>query len=264
MQNILSLEGRVALVTGAGQGVGRQVALHFAAHGASAVIVNDFYVERAESVAREVAELGVRGIPMAGDVTDFETMSTVIRTATDEAGGLHILVNNAGNAGPEPGSFDTAFWETDPKDWNRWLGTNLFGVLNVCRAAIPVMLKSSSDGGGSIVNVISDAGRVGEANLAVYSAAKAGASGLSRALAKSLGSRLIRVNAVSLATIVTPTMQPMLEDEALVKKMLRNYIIRRLGQPDDAANMILFLASDASSWVSGQTIAVNGGYSVSQ
>lgn len=263
MTNILKLDGRVALVTGAGQGVGRQVALHFAAHGCSAVIVNDFYSDRAKAVAAEVTALGSHGIALTGDVTHLPTMMEKTLNATKLAGGLHILVNNAGNAGPSTTLEKFApFWETGPEEWDRWMGTNLFGVLNTCRVAIPIMLQSTD--GGSIINIISDAGRVGEANLAVYSAAKAGASGFSRALAKALGSRNIRVNSVSLATINTPGMQDLLGNEDLVKKMLRNYIIRRLGEPSDVANMVLFLASESASWITGQTYAVNGGYSVSQ
>ena len=134
------------------------------------------------------------------------------------------------------------------------------GVLNVCRAAVPFMIKG---GYGSIINVISDAGRVGEPHLAVYSAAKAGAAGFSRALAKAVGKHNIRVNSVSLGSIDTPGIAPMIEDQAVVTAMLKKYIIRRLGQPSDVANMILFLASDASAWISGQTYPVNGGYSTS-
>ena len=105
--------------------------------------------------------------------------------------------------------------------------------------------------------------RVGEPNLAVYSAAKAGAAGFSRALAKALGPHDIRVNSVSLASINTPGLQSVLSDEAMVKRMLKQYIVRRVGEPSDAANMILFLASQAASWISGQTYPVNGGYSTS-
>ncbi|MBI5275826.1 MAG: SDR family oxidoreductase [Burkholderiales bacterium] len=262
MDNILDLKGRVALITGAGQGVGRQTALHFAAHGCRAVIVNDYFPERAEAVAAEVTALGSCGIPMACDITDFDVVMEKTATLAREAGGLHILVNNAGNAGPT-GQLDNfpAFWETGPDDWSRWLGTNLYGVLNASRAAVPVMIAS---GGGSIVNVISDAGRVGEPHLAVYSAAKAGASGFSRALAKAVAVHKIRVNAVALASINTAGIQSMLADEAAVKKMLRSYLIRRLGEPNDAANMILFLASPAAGWITGQTYPVNGGYSLSQ
>lgn len=262
-RDVLDLTGKVALVTGAGQGVGRQVALDFADHGAT-VMVNDFYADRAQRVVDEIHEAGGSGLAVAGDVTDLACMREVVDAAAAQAGGLHICVNNAGNAGAgaAPGdAFEKPFWESERSDWDRWLGTNLFGVLNVSRAAIPHMLRS---GGGSLVNVVSDAGRVGEANLPVYSAAKAGASGLSRALAKGLGSKGIRVNSVALATIATPTIAPLLEDEAALQKMMRHYIIRRVGQPGDASNMILFLASDAASWISGQTFAVNGGYSTSQ
>lgn len=261
MQNLLDLGEKVALVTGAGQGVGRQVALDFAAHGCSAVLVNDFHADRAQRVAEEVTAAGSRGIAVAGDVTDYERMMQSIQEAASAAGGLHICVNNAGNAGTSGDTAAPAFWESAPADWDRWLGTNLFGVLNVSRAAIPLMIGS---GGGSLINVISDAGRVGEPSLAVYSAAKAGAAGLGRALAKGLGVHNVRVNSVSLATIMTPTIAPLLEDEAALKKMLRHYILRRVGQPSDASRMILFLASNASSWITGQTFAVNGGYTTSQ
>lgn len=263
MKDVLDLTGKVALVTGAGQGVGRQVALDFATHGAT-VLVNDFHAERAGRVVREVAELGGRAIAVAGDVTDLDHMVRAVETAADAAGGLHICVNNAGNAGAGAGSEFQAvpFWQSSRADWDKWLGTNLFGVLNVSRAAIPIMLRSGD--GCSLINVVSDAGRVGEGSLAVYSAAKAGASGLSRALAKALGVHGIRVNSVALATIMTPTIAPTIEDEAVLKKMMRHYIIRRVGQPSDASNMILFLASGASSWITGQTFAVNGGFSTSQ
>ncbi len=263
VQDILSLKGRVALITGAGQGVGRQTALHFAGAGCAAVIVNDFHADRADRVAREVSALGSRGIACPADVTDLDAMTSRLLAASSDAGGLHIVVNNAGNAGPTGTPDDLPpFWETGPDEWDRWLGTNLYGVLNVCRAAIPLMIDGAA--GGSIVNVISDAGRIGEPQLAVYSAAKAGAAGFSRALAKALGPHGIRVNAVALAGTNTPGVQGMLGDEAQTKKMLRSYIIRRIGEPSDAANMILFLASEAASWISGQTYPVNGGYSISQ
>jgi 2-hydroxycyclohexanecarboxyl-CoA dehydrogenase len=261
MHNLMDLKGKVALVTGAGQGVGRQVALDFADHGCAAVIVNDFYPDRAQRVADEVSQKGSKAIVVAGDVTNFDFMMKAIEEAVSAAGGLHICVNNAGNAGTSGDTVAPPFWESDRADWDRWLGTNLFGVLNVSRAAIPHMIKS---GGGSLINVVSDAGRVGEPGLAVYSAAKAGAAGLARALAKGLGVHGVRVNSVSLATIMTPTIAPILEDEAARKKMLRHYIVRRVGQPTDASAMVLFLASEASSWITGQTYGVNGGYSTSQ
>ena len=262
MKNILNLNGKVAFVSGAGQGVGRETALYFAAHGCEAVLINDFYRERAEAVAAEVTALGSRGIPVVGDITDYPKMTQLIQEAVGLAGGLHIVVNNAGNAGPNP-SFENLppFWLTEPDEWQVWLGTNLYGVLNVCRIAVPLMIEA---GGGSIINVISDAGRVGEPHLALYSAAKAGAAGFGRALAKGVGKHQIRVNSVSLGSIQTPGVQQRFDDPEAMKKLLRQYIMRRVGEPRDAASMILFLASDASSWISGQTYPVNGGYSISQ
>jgi len=260
---MLSMKSKIALVTGAGQGVGRQVALHLAEHGCKAVIVNDFYADRAKAVATEVDSLGSRGIAATGDVTDYAQVAAMVKQTVGAAGGLHVLVNNAGNAGPDTNLQNLpAFWETEPADWHKWLGTNLYGVLNVTRAAVPVMLAGGQ--GGAIVNVISDAGRVGEPRFAVYSGAKAGAAGFSRALAKELGPRGIRVNAVALATIKTPGVQSALADPEIVRKMTRLYPLRRLGEPQDAANAILFLASDAASWITGQTYPVNGGYSISQ
>ena len=187
MKDILSLEDRTALVTGAGQGVGRQVALHLAAQSARAVIVNDFVQERADAVVREVEELGCKGVALVADVTDYAAVSQGVAAAVATVGGLDILVNNAGNAGPNPEKATFApFWESEPEDWAIWLGTNLHGVLNMTRAALPHILESEH---GSIVNIISDAGRVGEPHLPVYSAAKAGVAGFGRALAKAVGSQ---------------------------------------------------------------------------
>lgn len=261
--NILSLKGRIALITGAGQGVGRQVALHFATYGCDTVLVNDYFEDRACAVAEEVKALGGRAIPVAGDVTSFDDVARWLPAAVSAAGGLDIIVNNAGNAGPQGDpSKQPVFWETGPEDWSKWLGTNLYGVLNVCRAAIPHVLQRAA--GGSIINVISDAGRVGEPGLAVYSGAKAGVSGFSRALAKELGRHRVRVNTVALSAIRTPGVAALLSDADIVKRVTRQYPMGRLGEPTDVANLILFLASEAASWITAQTYPVNGGYTVSQ
>ncbi|MBX9647040.1 MAG: SDR family oxidoreductase [Xanthobacteraceae bacterium] len=261
MDSILDLKGRIGLVTGAGQGVGRQVALHLAANNAGGVVVNDFYAERAEAVAEEVRRLGAEALAVVSDVTNYESVQEMVRQAESKFGRVDILVNNAGNAGPTQGlSGIKPFWETGPDDWAHWLGTNLYGVLNGTRAVVGGMMQRRY---GRIVTVISDAGRVGEPHLAVYSGAKAGAAGFMRGLAKAVGRSGVTANCVALAGINTPGVAGMIPNDEALKKMLRSYVMGRLGEPDDAANMILFLASDAASWITGQTYPVNGGYSVS-
>jgi len=257
--NILDLNGRVGLVTGAGQGVGRAVALRFAENNAKGVVVNDFRLERAEQVAGEVEKLGVKALAAQCDVTNFASVTAMFEKARATFGQVDILVNNAGNAGADPSAVARkSFWEQEPKDWEPFLGTNLFGVLNCVRVAGPAMIANKY---GKIVTVISDAGRVGEPNLEIYSGAKAGAAGFMRAIAKDLGRTGITANCVALGATRTPAIERATSDPEAVKRMLKVYQIKRIGEPEDAANMILFLSSDASSWITGQTIPVNGGYS---
>ena len=260
MTNILDLKGRIALVTGGGQGVGRQTCLHFAAANAGGIVINDFHLDRADAVADEVRALGVKAIPVQTDITDLAATGEMIARAQSVFGRVDILVNNAGNAGPVEDPADAKpFWETGPEDWQKWVGTNFFGVLNTCRMVLPGMMERRY---GRIVTVISDAGRVGEPHLAVYSGAKAAAAGFMRALAKAVGKATVTANCVALSSIRTPGIAGYLEDESAVAKMLRSYVIRRLGEPDDAANLILFLGSDAAAWITGQTYPVNGGYAI--
>lgn len=261
MPDLMDLKGRVALVTGAGQGVGRQVALYLAEHGASGVVVNDYFQERADAVASEITEAGSRAIGVQADVTDLDSVTAMVTAGEEEFGQVDILVNNAGNAGPTASIDEAApFWETGPEDWAKWMDVNYYGVLHSIRAALPGMVERNY---GRIVTVISDAGRVGEPHLVVYSGAKAGAAGLMRGVAKAVGRHGITVNSVALAAIETPTTAPMMEDDAARKAMLRAYVIRRVGTPEDPAGLIVFLASDAASWITGQTYPVNGGYSFS-
>ena len=224
------------------------------------VVVNDYFLDRAEAVAGEIEAAGGTALALQADVTDLDRVEAMVREAEERFGAVDILVNNAGNAGPTGDVADMKpFWETGPADWDAWMGTNFYGVLNCCRAVVPGMMKRRY---GRIVTVISDAGRVGEPHLAVYSGAKAGAAGFMRALAKAVGRAEITANCVALSGIRTPGVAGLLSDEA-VTKILKSYTIRRLGQPDDAAGLILFLSSDAASWITGQTYPVNGGYAVS-
>jgi 2-hydroxycyclohexanecarboxyl-CoA dehydrogenase len=257
---ILDLGGRIGLVTGAGQGVGRQAALHFGASGAGGVVVNDYHAERAEAVAAEIEELGCKALPVQADVTDWESVSAMFESARQTFGRVDLLVNNAGNAGADPTAVSPKpFWEQAPSDWGPFLNVNLFGVLHCVRAALPGMIEHQY---GRIVTVISDAGRVGEPNLEIYSGAKAGAAGFMRAVAKSAARYGVYANCIALGATRTPAITRMTDNEDVAKRVLSRYTIRRFGEPEDAANLILFLASDAASWITGQTYPVNGGYSV--
>jgi NAD(P)-dependent dehydrogenase (short-subunit alcohol dehydrogenase family) len=259
--NVLDLTGRVALVTGAGRGVGAETARYLSGHGAR-VAVNDYVAERAEQVAKEITAEGAAAVAVPGDVTDRASVELMVSTAKDAFGPVDVLVNNAGNAGAELAALTSKpFWDKDPAEWEPFLRVNLYGVLFCCRAVLPAMIEAGQ--GGRIITVISDAGRVGEQGLEAYSAAKAGAAGLTRALARSVGRYGITANNVAIAATRTPAITRLTENEERAKKALSHYIIRRFGEPSDVAAMITFLASGAASWVTGQTYPVNGGFSVS-
>lgn len=263
MQDIHDLSGQVALVTGAGQGVGRQVALHFAAHNAAGIVVNDYFIERAEAVAEEIVAAGGKAIAVQADVGELNAMKETVARAEEAFGKVDILVNNAGNAGADPDpNARKPFWEHGPEAWNSFIKVNFYGVINSCTAVIPGMIERNH---GRIVTVISDAGRVGETGLEIYSGAKAGAAGFSRAIARSLGRHQITANCVAIAATLTPDIKARLESNPeRYKKIMQKYVIRRPGTPDDIANMVLYLSSPASAWITGQTYPVNGGFSFNQ
>ena len=259
--DLAALDG-AALVTGAGRGIGREIALSLARHGARAVFVNDFFADRANAVVEEIRELGSAAQALVGDVSDHETALRLVSDAVNMAGPIGILVNNAGNAGPQQGIGDRApFWETGPDEWAPWMATNLFGVLHCSRAVLPTMIAA---GGGRIVSVISDAGRVGEPDLAVYAAAKAGVAGFTRSIAKAVGRYGITANCVACGYIDTPATAGLSSNPELLARALKAYQIRRPGTPADVAAAVTFLASPAASWITGQTYPVNGGYSMAQ
>jgi 3-oxoacyl-[acyl-carrier protein] reductase len=259
----LDLGGQIAFITGAGQGVGRAIALTLAHHNAGGIAINDFVPERAAAVVEEIQTLGVRALAVPADVGDHTAVRAAMDAATATLGPVTLLVNNAGNAGPNSAiGHSPLFWETKPEEWDRYFRTNLQGVMNCCHAALPGMVK---EGRGRIVTIVSDAGRVGEARLAAYSAAKAGAAGFVRAIAREAGRYGITANAISLSALEPPMdeaakAQFLASDQA--KAIVSRYVIRRLGKPDDVASMALFLCSDASGWITGQTYPVNGGYSL--
>ena len=250
------LEGRRALVTGAGQGVGEGIARQLAAIGVE-VFVNDYFADRAEAVAAAIVDAGGSARPAAFDVTDHGQVTDVVAGL----GGVDILVNNAGNAGTGGFGELRPFADTSPEDWAKYFDVNLFGVLNCVHAALPAMIEGRW---GRVVTMISDAGRIGEAYMATYAAAKSGAAGFCRAIAREVARHGITVNNIALGTMKTPLTAAMYEDPAAadqVKALLSSYLVRRPGEPDDAAWIVAMLASPRASWVTGQTIPVNGGYS---
>lgn len=261
MSQILDLSRRTALITGAGQGVGRQIALEFGTHGAAGVVVNDFVMERAEAVAEEIRAAGGNAIAAQGDVTDRESMKQVVAKGAEAFGPLDTLVNNAGNGGSNPSpDARKPFWEVGREVWETHIGVNFYGVINSVSAVVPGMIEIKR---GRIITIMSEAGRVGEAGLEIYSGAKAGAAGFTRALARSLGRHGILANIVSIAATNTPAVEKQLAalDPETRKRWLERYVVRRFGEPADVANMVVFLASEPNSWITGQTYPVNGGFS---
>jgi NAD(P)-dependent dehydrogenase (short-subunit alcohol dehydrogenase family) len=262
--DLLSLGGQAAFVTGAGQGAGREIALMLARHDATGVAVNDYVLERAEAVAAEIEAIGVRAVPVQADVGSHDSVLAAFEQARSALGPITILVNNAGNAGPNSIiGHSPFFWETSPSEWDRYFHTNLRGVMNCCHIGLPEMVAQNR---GRIVTIVSDSGRVGEARLAAYTAAKAGAAGFVRSIAKETGRFGITCNAISLSSL-EPPMDPEKFEQFLAsdpaKAQLSRYTIRRYGKPHDVAAMTLFLCSEAASWITGQTYPVNGGYSFS-
>ncbi len=252
------LAGKRALITGGGQGVGEGIARLLAAAGAE-VFVNDLFEDRAQAVAGSIVADGGSAAGAAFDVTDFAG----VHEAFARAGQVDILVNNAGNAGAEGWGGLASFVDTAPADWSKYLSVNLYGVMNCVHAALPGMIAAKW---GRVVTIVSDASRVGEAQMAAYGAAKSGAAGFSRCIAHEVARHGITVNNISLGTMRTPVSAGFWDSSdpaatAQKKAMMANYLVRRPGEPDDVAWVIAMLASPRSAWVTGQTIPVNGGYS---
>lgn len=262
--NLIDLDGQVALVTGAGQNAGRATALELARHNAGGIAVNDFVPERAEAVAGEIRAMGVPALAVPFDVTDLAAAQAASAAITAALGPATVLVNNAGMAGPGAAIRPAQnFWEEDPANWQRYLGTNLYGVYNCCFAFIPDMVAAKR---GRIVTIVSDSGRVGEARMAVYASSKAGAQGFMRSIAKELGRYNVTANCVSLSALL-PDMPEEQRAEIMqsdhMKGLMGRYSIRRCGKSTDVAALVTFLCSTAAEWITGQTYPLNGGYAPS-
>lgn len=252
----IDLEGRCALVTGAGQSVGRGIAHTLAAAGA-AVLVNDVDGDRAGLVTEELNAAGGAASALPFDVTDYDAVKRAIASLEH---GPDILVNNAGNAGTA-GFLMGPFAESQPSEWGRFFDVNLFGVLHCTRATIPGMLGR---GYGRVVTIVSEAARSGEPGLVTYSAAKAGAAGFTRALAREVGGHGVTANNVALGSIDHPARHTSPELDARFERQLRRYVVGRMGTPEDVGALVTFLVSPLASWITGQTYPLNGGYTFNQ
>lgn len=251
------LEGRRVLVTGAGQGVGFGIAAALADEGAQ-VLLNDVVAERADGAAASLREHGADAKGLAFDVTDHGA----VHDAIGRVGRVDILINNAGNAGTDGFGSLSAFVDSTPDEWQTFVAVNLYGVMNCVQAVLPGMIDA---GWGRIVNVVSDASRTAQSRMAAYGAAKAAAASFGRGIAHEVARHGITVNNVSLGTMRTEATAAFWDDpdsEAQRAGMLADYMVRRPGEPEDVAWMVAALVSPRAAWVTGQTIAVNGGYSV--
>ncbi|HEY1408615.1 MAG TPA: 3-oxoacyl-[acyl-carrier-protein] reductase [Promineifilum sp.] len=245
----MTLEGKVAVVTGASRGIGRAIAEQLAAGGAS-VIVNYFAnAAAAEEVVQGISDKGGTAIAIQGDVSDFAAADQLIKTAIDTYGALDILVNNAGT------TRDTLLLSMKEEDWDVVLNTNLKSVYNTCKAAARPMVRRKQ--GGRIINVSSVSGIVGQAGQTNYSASKAGIIGFSKSLAKELGSRGITVNVVAPGFIPTDLTADLSED--LVRQTKEFIPLGRWGEAREVAYAVAFLASDQAGYITGAVIQVDGG-----
>jgi 2-hydroxycyclohexanecarboxyl-CoA dehydrogenase len=243
------LDRKVAIVTGAGQGIGRGIAEKLAAEGAT-VVVTDLNEVTAKETAQELGALGIQA-----DVTSRESVDAMVGQVHRHFGRIDVLVNNAGwdKAGP--------FVDSDTADWDRVIAINLYGVLHTCKAVLPIMAEQGS---GSVVNLASDAGRVGSSGEAVYSAAKGGVIAFTKAVAREMARHGVNANAVCPGPTDTALFASMGGDNPKLREALTKAIpFRRLAQPSDLANVVAFLASDEASYVTGQTVSVSGGLTMS-
>ena len=243
----MKLQGKVALITGGAQGIGKAIALLFAREGA-AVAVADINLEKARETCREVESLGGGALAVGGNVADAKEAETMVQEAIQRFGRLDILVNNAGI------TRDQVLLRMKEEDWDLVMAVNLKGAFQCTKTALRAFLKQK---GGKVVNIASVTGQMGNAGQANYAASKAGLIGFTKSIAREYASRNIQVNAVAPGFIDTAMSQaiPQKDRELLIQQIP----MERLGAPEDVAEAVLFLASGAADYITGQVLNVNVG-----
>ncbi|MDO4453915.1 MAG: 3-oxoacyl-[acyl-carrier-protein] reductase [Eubacteriales bacterium] len=242
------LNGKIALVTGAGRGIGREIALELAKNGAFVIVNYNGSREHAEEVVKTITENGGEAVPFQCNVADFSETSAMIQEVIQKYGHLDILVNNAGI------TKDNLIMKMSEEEFDRVLETNLKGTFNTIRHASRQMVKQKS---GKMINIASVSGVLGNAGQANYAASKAGVIGLTKTMARELAARGINVNAVAPGFINTEMTQVL--SDAVKEQAVSQIPFRRFGEAKEVAKVVSFLASDAASYITGQVICVDGG-----
>lgn len=238
----------VAIVTGSSRGIGRSIALRLAAEGADIVVNYSGSREAAEQVVREIEAIGRKAVAVKADVSQLAEVDQLIKAAMDTFGRVDILVNNAGV------TRDNLLLRMKEEDWDTVINTNLKGVFLCTKAVLKPMMKQRQ---GVIINLSSVIGVMGNGGQANYAAAKAGIIGFTKSIAKEVGSRGIRVNAVAPGYITTDMTAAL--GEVVTKEMAKQIPMGRLGNPEDVAGVVAFLASQSAGYITGQTINIDGG-----
>jgi 3-oxoacyl-[acyl-carrier protein] reductase len=242
------LEGKTALITGAARGIGKAIAIRFAQEGCNIAFTDLAIDDNVKATETEIAALGVKVKGYASNAANFEDTHQIVETIANDFGRIDILVNNAGI------TRDGLMMRMSEQQWDMVINVNLKSAFNFIHALTPVMMRQKT---GSIINMSSVVGAHGNAGQANYSASKAGMIGLAKSIAKELGSRGVRANAIAPGFIATEMTHQLSEE--VRAEWAKQIPLRRAGTPDDVANVALFLASDLSSYVTGQVIPVCGG-----